>query len=91
MGALSTAQAQKPVREDAAFEKGIELGFDKLRQGGPALGFDLRQKAFDVFLYQLIQGGFFGTPPLVVDWVFRRRALERLAHDLFFVTWAGCL
>ena len=31
MGALGAAQAQKPVREDAAFEKGIELVFDKLR------------------------------------------------------------
>jgi hypothetical protein len=26
MGALGAAQAEKPVREDAAFEKGIELG-----------------------------------------------------------------
>jgi hypothetical protein len=30
MGALGAAQSEKPVREDAAFEKGIELGFDKL-------------------------------------------------------------
>jgi hypothetical protein len=35
MGALGAAQAQKPMREDASFEKGLELGFDKLRQGGP--------------------------------------------------------
>ena len=31
VGALGAAQAQKPVREDAACEKGIELAFDKLR------------------------------------------------------------
>jgi hypothetical protein len=31
MGALGAAQAQKPMREDAAGEKRIELGFDKLR------------------------------------------------------------
>jgi hypothetical protein len=31
MGALGAAQTQKPVREDAALEKGVELGFDKLR------------------------------------------------------------
>jgi len=31
MGAVAAAQAEKPVREDAAFEKGIEFGFDKLR------------------------------------------------------------
>ena len=30
MVALPAAQSEKPVREDAAFEKGIELGFDKL-------------------------------------------------------------
>jgi len=29
------AQAQKPIREDASFEKGLELGFDELPQGGP--------------------------------------------------------
>lgn len=37
MGSLSEAQAKKPMREDAAFEKGLALGFDKLRQGGPIL------------------------------------------------------
>src|SRR3954453_12644931 len=31
VAALTTAQPQKAVREDAAFEKGIELVFDKLR------------------------------------------------------------
>src|SRR5918995_4789589 len=35
MGALGATQPQKSMREDAAFEKGLELGFDKLRQGGP--------------------------------------------------------
>jgi hypothetical protein len=30
MGAVSAAQAQKTVGEDAAFEKGIELVFDKV-------------------------------------------------------------
>ena len=30
MGALGAAQAQKAVGEDAAFEKGIELVFDKV-------------------------------------------------------------
>jgi hypothetical protein len=33
--------------------------------------------------------GFFRTPPLVVDWVANRRALERWAHDLCLVT--SCL
>ena len=30
VAAVTTAQPQKAVREDAAFEKGIELVFDKL-------------------------------------------------------------
>ena len=38
MGALGAAQAQKPIRHDAAFEKGIELVFDKLRQAAATLG-----------------------------------------------------
>ena len=59
-GALGAAQAQKPVREDAALEKGIELVFDKLGQGGPALGFDLRHETLDVFLanrYRMVFSG----------------------------------
>ena len=31
MGALGAAQAHKAVGQNAAFEKGIELVFDKLR------------------------------------------------------------
>ena len=31
MGAVTAAQAQKAVGQDAAFEKGIKLVFDKLR------------------------------------------------------------
>ena len=36
-------------------EECIELIFDKLGQGGPALGFDLRHETLDVFLDQLIR------------------------------------
>jgi hypothetical protein len=50
VAALATAQAQKPVRQNAAGEKGIELVFDKLRQTASPLGFDLRQEAFEVLL-----------------------------------------
>ena len=44
MAALATAQAEKPVCENAAVEEGIELSFDKLGQGGPAVGFDVRKE-----------------------------------------------
>jgi hypothetical protein len=89
VAALATAQAEKPVRQNAAGEEGIELGFDKLRQTASTLRFDLRQEAFEVVLNQPIEGGFFGTAPLVMDWVYSRRALERWAHDLCLVT--SCL
>jgi hypothetical protein len=64
VAALAAAQTEKPVRENAAGEEGIEFVFDKLRQAAATLGFDLRQEAFEVLLNQLIEGGFFGTPPL---------------------------
>jgi hypothetical protein len=47
VAALATAQAEKPVRQNAAGEKGIELVFDKLRQTAST---DLRQEAFEVLL-----------------------------------------
>lgn len=49
------------------FEKGIEFVFDKLGQSRPGLTLDLGQEGLEVFLYQLVEGGVFGTPPLVVD------------------------
>jgi hypothetical protein len=46
----AVAQAEKPVRETASCEEGIELAFYKLRQTAATLGFDLRQEAFEVLL-----------------------------------------
>ena len=43
------------MRQNAAGEKGIELGFDKLWQAASTLGFDLRQEGFEVFLNQSIE------------------------------------
>jgi len=45
VAALTTAQTQKPMREDAAFQKRIELVFAKLRQTRPGLRFDRSQEA----------------------------------------------
>ncbi len=85
MGTLGAAQSEKPVGEDAAFEKGIELVFDKRRQARSCLDFDLRQESLELFLDQLIQDSFFGAPPLVVNWVSSWRQPSRLAHDLFLL------
>ena len=87
IGAPGAAQAQKAVRQDAAFEKGIELVFDKLRQARPGLRFDLGQEGLELFLDQLIQGRFFRAPSLVVqgNGVASRRRLNRWAHAVCLV------
>ncbi len=64
------------MRENAAFEKGIELVFDKRRQARSCLGFDLRQKSLELFLDQLIQDRFFGAPPLVAYFIERDRSFQ---------------
>ena len=52
MAAPGTAQAQKPVGKDAAFEKRVELVFDKLRQARGTLGFDFGEERFEMFLHR---------------------------------------
>ena len=60
----------RPVGQYAAFEKRIELLFAKIGQPRPGLKLDLSQKRLKVFLNQLVEDGFFGTPPLVVNGFF---------------------
>ena len=59
----------------------MELVFDKPGQACPGFSLDLGQEGLEVFLYQLVQSGFFGTPPLVVYALSDRRGLNRLVHD----------
>ena len=54
---------------DAAFEKDIEFVFDIIGQEG-----------LKVFLYHLVEGGFFGIAPLVEYAPFRWRRLNRFVH-----------
>ncbi len=70
----------RPMSEDAALEKGIEFRFDKLGQARPGLKLDLGQKGLEMFLDHLVEDGFFGAPPLVVDAFPRRRKLDCLVH-----------
>lgn len=53
--------------QDAALEKGIELGFDERQQARASVRCDLSQEGLEVFPDQLIQGGLFRAPPLVVS------------------------
>ncbi|MGH8651895.1 MAG: hypothetical protein ACREYE_06790 [Gammaproteobacteria bacterium] len=69
-----------PERPFDRLRTGVELRFDKIRQPRPSLKLDLGQEDFEVFLDQLVEDGFFGTPPLVVDAFSRRRKLGCLVH-----------
>ena len=66
--------------EDATLQEGVELCFDKLGQPRPGLAFDLGQEGFEVLLDQLVEGGVFGTSPLIVDAPYSRRQLSRFGH-----------
>ena len=82
VGAFGTAQPQKPVGEDAAFKKRVELVLDELRQGRAGARFDLGEECLEVFPDQLIQRAVLGAAALVVDRVQRRYALQCWAHDV---------
>ena len=53
MRAATTTQTHKSVGQNAAFEKRLELDFDKLRQARSGSRFDLSEKALKLFLYLL--------------------------------------
>jgi hypothetical protein len=80
MGAVGAAQAQKTMGQYAAFEKSIKLLFDEIGQARPSLKLDLGQEGLEMFLYQPVEGGLFGTPPLVVYAPSCRRRLNRCVH-----------
>ena len=78
-----SAQAQISVGQNAAFEKSLELVFDKLRQARSGPRFDLSEEALKLFLYHLIERRFFRAPPLVMKSrrMSSQRRFKRSAHD----------
>jgi len=60
-------QAQKAVGQDAAFEEGVELVLDELRQAGAGCGLSLLEEGRGVLLHQAVQRGLLGSVALVVD------------------------
>ncbi len=72
-------QPQKPVGKDSAFEKRVELVFDKLRQAPRTPGFDFGEERFEMFLRHAIQRRFLWLPPRIVDRVCSRCAQRRFA------------
>ena len=83
VGAAGATQTQKAVCEDAAFQKRLELVFDKRRQARTGLHLDLGEEGFELFLRDLIERRLFRAPPLVVkgSGVARRHQVKRSAHD----------
>jgi hypothetical protein len=82
VGAVAAAQAQEAVGKDAAFEEGVELIFDELRQVGACSVFGLRDEGRGVLLNQAVQRGLLGAVPLVVDRGAIRRPLGLLHRGL---------
>ena len=54
MTARAAAQAQEAVRQDAAFQEGVELVFDEPRQFTSGTGFGVRDDAGRVLLHQAV-------------------------------------
>jgi hypothetical protein len=65
--AVAAVQAQQAMCQDAAFEKGIKLVFDELRQLTAPAGLRLRDQTGSIVLYQATRRGRLGTVKLVVD------------------------
>ena len=67
MTARAAAQAQEAVRQDAAFQEGVELVTDELRQPGAGGLFGLGDETLGMLLHQAVQRGLLGPVALVVD------------------------
>ena len=67
MAAVAAAQSQKAVSEDAAFEAGVELVLDELRQVGAGRGFGLGEEGRAMLLHQAVQRGLLWAVALAVD------------------------
>jgi len=75
VAAVAAAQAQEAVGQDAAFEEGVELVFDEMRQVGPGGHLCLGDEGSGVLLHQAVQRGLFRAVTLVMD----RGAIRRPA------------
>jgi hypothetical protein len=60
VAAVAAAQAQAAVGQDAAFEEGVELVFDGLRQVSPGGHRCLGDEGSGMLLHQAVQRGLFG-------------------------------
>jgi len=69
------------VRQNPAFEKGLKLVSDKLRQARASHGLDLAEERLQMLSHQPMQECLLGPPPLVLDRVRRRGAQHGFAFQ----------
>ena len=67
VAAFAATQAQEAVGQDAAFEEGVELVLDKLRQIGAGCGLGLLEESRGMLLHQAVERGLLGAVALGVD------------------------
>ena len=67
VAARAATQPQEAVRQDAAFQEGVELVTDELRQPGTCGLFGLGEERRGMLLHQAVQGGLLGSVARVVD------------------------
>ena len=60
MAAVAAAQPQEAVRQDAAFQEGVELVTDELRQPGTCGLFGLGEETLSMLLHKAVQRGLLG-------------------------------
>jgi hypothetical protein len=82
VAAVAAAQTQEAVGQDAAFEEGVELVLDELRQVDPSGRLCLGDEGRSVLLHQPVQRGLFRAVALVVDRGANRRPLGLPADGL---------
>jgi len=68
VAAVAAAQPQEAMRQDAVFEKGVELARDEFRQVGDGRGLSLLEEGGGVLLHQAVQRGLLRAVAFVVDW-----------------------
>jgi len=78
VAAVTAAQRQEAVGQDAAVEEGVELVTHKLRQAGAGCRFGLLDEGGAVLLHQPVQRGLSGAVKLVVDRCAVRRPDRRI-------------
>ena len=75
-------EKRKEPGQNASFEKGLELAFEKIGQSRFSFKLDLGKESLGVLLHQLVENRLHRLPALVVYTLFCWRRLNRCVHRL---------